>query len=368
VEYLIARDAKESGGQAAGVLQDAQWNTYDEALHGVTSFISGYYLAALRAGEEWARRMGDAPTADYYHAIFVSGQRKLVELCWNGEYFQQHFPAYLQHKGEVGPGCMSDQLIGQWWAHQLGLGYILPKAQVASAMHAIFKYNWKSDLTGWKHSPRAFAGAHDKGLLICTWPKGGRPDHVMLYSDEVWTGIEYQVAAHMIYEGMIEQGYSIVKGARDRYDGIPRPPIGRNPWCEIECGGHYTRAMSSWSLLLALSGFEYDGPRGTLRFTPRYKPDEFKCFFTASEGWGSLAQKSIGPSRQVEITIKSGKLRVNSLELTALANENVGKAAATLAGKVLPIVCSTTNGQCRITFDGNAITVNEGQTLVVNLT
>ena len=71
----------------------------------------------------------------------------------------------------------------------------------------------------------------------------------MLYSDEVWTGIEYQVAGHMIYEGMIEEAYAIIKGARDRYDGIPEPPIGRNPWNEIECGGHYARAMSSWSIL-----------------------------------------------------------------------------------------------------------------------
>ena len=58
----------------------------------------------------------------------------------------------------------------------------------------------------------------------------------------------------MIYEGLIEEGFAIVKGARDRYDGIPRPPIERNPWNEIECGGHYARAMSSWSLLLALVG------------------------------------------------------------------------------------------------------------------
>ena len=124
---------------------------------------------------------------------------------------------------------MADQLIGQWWAHQLGLGYILPKEKVVAALRSVFKYNFKSDLTGWRHSPRAFAGTKDKGLIICTWPKGGRPERVMLYSDEVWTGIEYQVAAHLIYEGLLEEGLALVKAARDRYDGIPRPPIGRNP-------------------------------------------------------------------------------------------------------------------------------------------
>ena len=172
----------------------------------MTSFLSGYYLAALRAGEAWARRVGDEATADRFHAIFQKGQENLQKLCWNGEYFEQKLDDYRSRKGEVGPGCMSDQLIGQWWAHQLGLGYLLPRERIQSALRAIFRHNWKPDLTGWKHDPRAFAGAGDKGLIICTWPRGGRPDHVMLYSDEVWTGIEYQVAAHMIYEGMVEEG------------------------------------------------------------------------------------------------------------------------------------------------------------------
>ena len=215
VEYLVARDAATAGGTPDGTLKDAQDNTYDQALHGVTTFISGYYLAALRAGEEWAKRMGDRPTADRFHAIFLKGHGNVVKHCWNGEYFQQDLPDYLtrseqvrpgEHLGEIGPGCMADQLLGQWWAHQLGLGYVLPKAMVQTALRSIFKYNWLTNMAGFKQAPRAFAGDGDKGLLVCTWPKGGRPDTVMLYSDEVWTGIEYQVAAHMIYEGMIEEG------------------------------------------------------------------------------------------------------------------------------------------------------------------
>ena len=87
-----------------------------------------------RAGEEGARRAGDQAAAERFHGVFEQGQKKLIELCWNGEYFQQHLPDYMNRQGEVGPGCMSDQLIGQWWAHQLGLGYLLPKEMVVSAM------------------------------------------------------------------------------------------------------------------------------------------------------------------------------------------------------------------------------------------
>ena len=91
------------------------------------------------------------------------------------------------------------------------------------------------------------------GLLICTWPKGGRPEYPFVYSHEVWPGIEYHVAAHLIFEGHIEAGLTIVKALRERHDGVRR-----NPWNEVECGYHYARSMASWGLILALSGFSYD--------------------------------------------------------------------------------------------------------------
>ncbi|HEX3719073.1 MAG TPA: GH116 family glycosyl-hydrolase [Verrucomicrobiae bacterium] len=364
MEYLISRDKAANGGTPAGVLQDDQWNTYDEALHGVTTFISGYYLAALRAAEEWARRLGDGQSADEFRSIFQSGQARLIELCWNGEYFQQHLPDYAQRNGEVGPGCMSDQLLGQWWAHQLGLGYILPEEKVKSAMRSIYKYNFKSDLTGWKHWPRAFAGAKDKGLIVCTWPKGGRPANVMLYSDEVWTGMEYQVAAHMVYEGFVDEAFAIVEGARGRYDGVPRPPIQRNPWCEIECGGHYTRAMSSWSLLPALSGFRCDGPRGALSFMPRSTPERFKSFFVATQGWGSMSQTVDGKQQRVRIAVEEGMLRVVNLELEP---QVAGSAAvASLEGKKFPLTVTREMARVRVGF-GDGVIVRPGSALEITL-
>ncbi len=314
MEYLITRDA--SGGTPDGTLSDDQWNTYDNAIHGVNSFIGGYYLAALRAGEEWARRIGDTPSADRFHAIFEKGRGKLVELCWNGEYFQQHLPGYENRAGEYGPGCLSDQILGQWWAHQLDLGYLLPPEQVRSALRAVVKHNWRTDFTNFRHNWRKFAGGSDKGLLICTWPRGGRPRSTIPYVDEVWTGVEYQVAAHLIYEGMVDEAFAIVKGARDRYDGIPRPPMPRSPWNEIECGGHYARALSSWSLLSALSGFACDGPAKTVRFAPRVTPDNFKSFFTGPECWGSLRQTRRGSSQQNEIGLVEGRLSIAELHLT----------------------------------------------------
>jgi hypothetical protein len=366
VEYLIGRDAKSHDGRPSGYLEDDQWNTYDEALHGVTTFISGYYLAALRAGEEWGRRMGDAEAADRFRGVFEAGRQKLVELCWNGEYFQQHLPGYDKMSGEVGPGCMADQLIGQWWAHQLGLGYLLPKDHVVAALRSVYRYNFKTDLTGWLHLQRAFASAKDKGLIICTWPKGGRPGHVMLYSDEVWTGIEYQVAAHMIYEGLVEEGLALAKAARDRYDGLPRAPIPRNPWNEIECGGHYARALSSWSLLLALSGWEYDGPRRALRLAPKHRPEDFRSYWCAPEGWGVLATKAACGRQQAELSVKSGTFGLTTMVLSLAPGIKTTRGSVTLSGKPVPASLTFREPEATVTLP-EPIVVQVGQTLTVAL-
>ena len=273
------------------MIEDDQWNTYDEALHGVTTFMSGYYLAALAPARNGPSGWATPQTAERFHAIFLKGQENLVKRCWNGEYFQQDLPDYMNMPGEVGPGCMVDQLIGQWWAHQLGLGYILPKEKVQTALRSIFKYNWLPDMTGFKQSPRAFAGDGDKGLLIVSWPKGGRPGHVMLYSDEVWTGIEYQVAgAHDLRRDDRRGAMPSSRAPAIVTTAFRVPPIGRNPWNEIECGGHYARAMSSWSLLLARRATSTTASAKSLRFMPQVTPEKFKSFFVGPEGWGSLQQ------------------------------------------------------------------------------
>lgn len=375
VQYLIARDSAASGGKPNGTLSDDQWNTYDNAIHGVNTFIGGYYLAALRAGEEMAGRMGDRETANHFHEVFQDGQKRLVDLCWNGEYFEQHLPDYMKRQGEYGPGCLSDQLIGQWWAHQLDLGYILPEDNVKTALKSIFKYNWLPDFTNFHHNWRKFAGGNDKGLLICTWPKGRRPANTIPYVDEVWTGVEYQVAAHMLYEGFMEEGLSIVKGARDRYNGEPREPMPRNPWNEIECGGHYARAMSSWSLLTALSGFRYDGPRGILHFSPRHSADNHKSLFTGPEAWGSLKQVRTGKTQRAEIAVVEGALRVKELRLGLhLLNKSVATVGHNIIGTRVTIGDRTLQIGAQLRADQDAIVklpedtvVRAGETLAVSV-
>ena len=144
---------------------------------------------------------------------------------------------------------------------------------------------------------RTYALNDEHGLLLCSWPHGGRPKLPFIYSDEVWTGIEYQVAATLIYEGFVDEGLTIVKAVRDRHDGYRR-----NPWNEVECGHHYARSMASYGLLTALSGFKYDMCKGEVTFDPRINKDNFSAFFCTGKAWGIQAENEDG---QLERKLRS---------------------------------------------------------------
>src|SRR5206468_9736057 len=159
---------------------------------------------------------------------------------------------------------------------------------------------------------RIYALNDEAGILLCSWPNGGRPRYPFPYADEVWTGIEYQVAAHCLYEGLIEEGLRIVQAVRDRYDGAKR-----NPWDEVECGHLYARAMSSWSLLLALSGFHWDATTGTLAFAPKVRADDFRCFFSTGTGWGTFEQQRQGERSTATIRMLEGELTLRAFTWSA---------------------------------------------------
>ena len=184
-------------------------------------------------------------------------------------------------KYQYGNGCLADQLLGQYLAHVGGLGYILDPGRVDRAMKSVFDYNFKPDLSDFENVQRVYGLSDEAGLVLCAWPRGDKPLIPFVYSDEIWTGVEFQAAASMIYSGLVDEGLQVTRAVRDRHDGLKR-----NPWADHESGVHYARAMSSWAVLLALSGFEYDGIEHQMGFTPRVQPDDFRTFWSCGSGWG----------------------------------------------------------------------------------
>lgn len=299
-----------------GVMEGSQHNTYDIEFYGPNTMTGSLYLAALQAGERIARHLGDEAAAAQYHSIYETGRARIERELWNGEYFTQHVavmnglrvPRHLATprtdpvvpKYQYGEGCLSDQLLGQWQAHVCGLGAVLDPEKTRSAVRATHKHNFRRGVRGVASVQRAFALQDEAGLLLCSWPNGGRPAQPFVYSDEVWTGIEYQVAAHLIYEGLVDEALEIVTAVRARYDGVRR-----NPWDEIECGHHYARALSSWSLIQAMSGARYSAVEQSLTFAPKFT--QGRVFVAAGQAWGVAA--IAGESVTLEIIHGALKLR-----------------------------------------------------------
>jgi uncharacterized protein (DUF608 family) len=188
------------------------------------------------------------------------------------------------HRYQFGAGVLSGQTLGQLHAHLNGLGYLLPEEHIRSAVAAVFRHNFRSDLSHHENLQRAYALGDEGGLVTASWPKGGRPRIPFIYSDEVWTGIEYQVAAHLIFEGFVEERLTVVRAARARHTGEFR-----SPWDDIEAG-HYARSLAAWGLLIAASGVQYDGIARTLSFDPIA---DGTYFFSTGTAWVSRRSRAM---------------------------------------------------------------------------
>jgi len=347
-----------------GVMEGEQHNTYDIEFYGSNTMTSTLYLAALKAAAIMARELGDTACAERYEELFQTGSGKLDAMLFNGKWYVQKGVDTAKTKYQFGPGCLSDQLLGQWFCEVVGLGYVLPRAHVRRTLRSIFEHNWKRDLTEHHSVQRTYALNDEAGLLLCTWPAGGRPPLPFIYADEVWTGVEYQVAAHLFYEGFVDEGLVIVKGVRDRYDGLKR-----NPWDEFECGHHYARALASWSLILALSGYRYSAPHEAIGFSPRITPEKFACFYSTGTGWGLFKQSATRKIQSAELILRYGRLTLREVELTWARKVRPPRAPAVIvkANRRAIYADATTNrGTVTVRFR-EPIALNAGQRLTIRL-
>jgi len=359
LEFSIKQD-----GNDDGLIENSQHNTYDINFQGPNTFVGSLYLAALRAGEEMAKEMGDERFAIRCRKIFESGSRLSVERLWDGEYFIQLVDLKKHPKHQYAKGCLSDQLFGQGWAHQLGLGYIYPKQYVKKALQSVLKYNWAPDIGPYNaaHKPeRWFARPGEAGLFTCTWPRSPYLAEGVRYKSEVWTGIEYQVAGNMVWEGMVDEAFAICRGIHDRYH-----PARHNPFNEVECGDHYARAMASWGVYTALAGYEYHGPKGYLGFAPRITPEDFSAAFTAAEGWGTFAQQRDSKTQTEQIELRWGRLKVKSLAFAVPDNFRPVKVSVTAAGKPIKNDYTLKDDRLEITLK-KKLAISENQTLDITI-
>jgi uncharacterized protein (DUF608 family) len=292
-----------------GWIKERHLNTYDVFFWGPDSLCTSLYLGALHAVVAMGRELGTDVSADV--TLLRRGRERLEHELYNGEYFHQRvewkrlrtpFPPPIDNSivdGEelskdylalartegppyqYGEGCLADGVLGAWACFAAGLDDLLDRQKVESHLLSVYRYNFRANFWDHANTVRPYLGCGDEGgLLVCTWPKGQRPSLPVLYADEVWTGVEYEVASHLIALGKLNEGLSIVRTCRVRYDGRTR-----NPFDEIEAGHWYSRAMSSYALLQACSGARFDAVEKVLYLRPAIKGN-FRSFLATATGYG----------------------------------------------------------------------------------
>ena len=365
IEYANANDRN-----GDGLLDTPKLTTLDEPWHGVIPWTSSLYIAALKAGEQMALEMGDPEFAANCRDRAEKGRAAMDAKLFNGEWFVQIPDPENPKKLGAYETVHIDQVMGQGWAWQVGLGRVLNEDTTQSALRSLWKYNFARNLDVFDAEAdpkgRPYHADGEGGMILTANALGretpyGVSSEFACYLNETMNGFEYQVAAHMIAEGMVKEGLAVLKTLDERYDGNKR-----NPFNEVECGDHYARSMASYGALIAITGFEYDGPARHIGFAPRLTPENFRSPFTAAEGWGSFSQKITSGTLRADLAVKYGKVPLRTMSLVSPAGQTPQNVSASLDGKPVPATLRVKDGSAEVVFDPE-ISISAGQALEITL-
>lgn len=268
-----------------GLMEGCQHNTMDIEYYGPNGVGQSWYLAALGAMAQLAEVVGDSEFASQCREVRDSGAAATDAQLFNGDFYEHlvippgddsRIAAGLRirHTGDnpdmgsddlvdpdlqLGPGLAGDQLAGVTMAVAGDVEHGLAAGNVRRALLGIWEHNHRDGFVGHFNHLRTFASGEDRGLLNCTYPRGGRPERPSPYSNEVWTGIEYTAATGLAQLGEHEIATRIARDVRNRYDGSAR-----NPFNEVECGNHYVRSMAAFGMVAAWPRMTIDVPHGRL--------------------------------------------------------------------------------------------------------
>jgi len=223
--------------------KDSTYDVWD--FLGTSSYTSSIFLAALLATEKMAARLKNSDFRIECRKWFKKGQESFERELWNGNYYNA---ASACDTGQKSSGkttynaCILGQLNGQWYAHLLGLGYIVPREHIKKVVKTMLRLN---------------ARASRFGAVNSVFPDG-RIDTSSYHSQNIWAGENYAFAALAIYEGFIKEGLGLSKRI---WDVFARESL--NPWSQPDVifardgglgdGELYPRNMAIWAIPFALA-------------------------------------------------------------------------------------------------------------------
>ncbi|MDP8962630.1 MAG: GH116 family glycosyl hydrolase [Cyanobacteriota bacterium] len=223
--------------------------TFDDwQLKGISAYCGGLWLAALEA----AIAIGEILISDYppvsqlaetpdptsiqeainlYRQWLEQAQPLYQEKLWNGQYYRLD--------SESGSDIvMADQLCGQFYAQLLGLPDIVPAESVQTTLKTVYE--------------ACFLKFHNGQLGAANGvrPDGSPENPNSTHPLEVWTGINFGLAAFLMQQGMKEEAFQLTEVVvRSVYEnGLQF----RTPEAITAAGtfraSHYLRAMAIWAV------------------------------------------------------------------------------------------------------------------------
>jgi non-lysosomal glucosylceramidase len=232
--------------------------TFDDwRMQGVSAYCGGLWLAALQAAIAIGKTLINHPpitgiynweipdaesiqsTIKTYASWLEQAKPIYQEKLWNGEYYRLDSDS----GSEV---VMADQLCGQFYARLLGLPDIVPGDRAESALKTVY------DACFMKFQQGEFGLAN--GVMRDGSPENPEATHPL----EVWTGINFGLAAFMLQMGMKDEAFNIAKAAIHQVyeNGLQF----RTPEAVTAKGtfraSHYLRAMAIWGIYGILTEFK----------------------------------------------------------------------------------------------------------------
>ncbi|CAG9821274.1 unnamed protein product [Phaedon cochleariae] len=170
--------------------------TFDAwVMTGVSAYCGGLWLAALYAMISLSDVLGKPDEKKKFQDIFDRAQPEYENKLWNGLYYE-----FDSSTTDQSQSIMADQLCGHWYLRCCGIeSYeVFPKSNVRTALNTIYKNNVQSFCNGEMGAVNGFLA--------------GKIDETALQSLEAWTGVTYALAATMIHEGMVDEGFKTAGG------------------------------------------------------------------------------------------------------------------------------------------------------------
>lgn len=266
--------------------------TFDDwRLQGVSAYCGGLWIAALEAAiaigkilERWESDPGNGQKIAPPSSLIAQWQTWLdqarpvyQEMLWNGRY-------YRLDSGSGSDVVMADQLCGQFYARLLGLPDVVPAQCAQSALQAVYEacfLNFNRWIREQSSTIPAISAIHSQPIngqgcaierqqieqteqteeiIAALLPligaaNGVRPDGSPVNPNdthplEVWTGINFGLAAFMMQMGMEDEAFQMAEAiVRQVYEhGLQFRTPEAITAAKTFRACHYLRAMAIWGV------------------------------------------------------------------------------------------------------------------------